>query len=49
MIILICVIGTQKGDNQNYFLSELLPLFGQNMFFSDKDPAGETRAPGSAF
>ena len=41
------VIGSQKGDNQNIFISEVLPIFCQKFKFSDKAPAGDTRAPGS--
>ena len=43
----MCVIGSQKGDNPNILISELLPLFCQKLKFSDKAPAGDTRAPGS--
>ena len=43
----MCVMGSQKGDNPNIFISELLPFFCQKLKFSDKAPAGDTRAPGS--
>ena len=40
-------MGSQKGDNPNISISELLPLFCQKLKFSDKAPAGDTCAPGS--
>ena len=40
-------MGSQKGDNPNIFISELLPLLCQKLKNSDKAPAGDTRAPGS--
>ena len=47
MFISICVMGTQKGDNPNIFISELLPLFCQKVNCSDKAPEGDTHALGS--
>ena len=35
MFISMCVIGSQKGDNPNNFISELLPLFCQKIKFSN--------------
>ena len=37
---------TKREGNPNIFISELLPLF-LSIVFSDKVPAGDTRAPGS--